>query len=212
MIAATGREGLGTVLTRSIALVALAGGAGLVHSLFEAPLVLTLQAAPAPAPVPDPVPTPVPVPVPNTDPAQPAEVSTPTATDAAAVAVPAGPEKLDAAAAFALFDQGAQFVDARRRELWLEGRVAGAWQMIPAELRNMQDAPHVGDALAALDPGATTVVYCVGGDCEDSVNVAILLQAAGFTDLRIMGASFEDWQNAGYPTESGDPAGAGGMP
>lgn len=100
------------------------------------------------------------------------------------------------AEAFELFQQGIPFIDARLRKDYDEGRVMGAFHNPPAEgLRP--------DVLRFLDPSRPVVIYCGGGDCKDSENLAILLQQMGFTRLHIMTDGFPAWKAAGHPVEAG---------
>ena len=45
------------------------------------------------------------------------------------------------------------------------------------------------------------VIYCTGGDCQASEDTAILLEAAGYANIAIMAAGFDEWAAAGLPTE-----------
>ncbi|MEM7623245.1 MAG: rhodanese-like domain-containing protein, partial [Planctomycetota bacterium] len=96
------------------------------------------------------------------------------------------------------------FLDARLLGEFEESRVPGAMHVTPAALSSQSDAAL--DAVDLLFPDAPVVIYCYGGDCEASEDVAILLENIfGFTDVRIMVDSFESWQDAGFPIESGPP-------
>lgn len=101
--------------------------------------------------------------------------------------------------AYLLFDQlGAQFLDARLPEEYDTGHVQGAFFMTPEMLR--EGYPR---ALEVLSPDLPTVIYCVGGDCEASHNVAKYLQDFGFQQLHVMTDGYPAWVGAGYPTEAG---------
>ena len=47
------------------------------------------------------------------------------------------------------------------------------------------------------------MIYCVGGDCDASKNVAARLEQFGYTDLRIMGAGYNEWEMAQLPKAFG---------
>ena len=104
-----------------------------------------------------------------------------------------------------LWNQGVPFIDGRVEDEYVAGHVPGAFHMTPAELSRLsQDAM---DALAFLDPGMPVVIYCYGGACEASEDLAILLENShGFADVRILVDSFEAWEEAGYPVEEGEGA------
>jgi len=101
------------------------------------------------------------------------------------------------------FEEGVlvHFLDARRREDFDAGRVMGAIWM-PArridELGGLSTLDQVG-----VFPEDPIVIYCTGGDCDASHNTAARLQQAGFTNLIIMTAGYDDWRAAGLPTEGG---------
>ena len=103
------------------------------------------------------------------------------------------------AEAFILYEQaGAQFLDARTPEEYDEGHVQGAFFMTPDMLR--EGYPR---ALEVLSTDVPTVIYCVGGDCDASHNVAKYLQDFGYQRLHIMTDGYPAWVDAGHPTEAG---------
>jgi rhodanese-related sulfurtransferase len=65
------------------------------------------------------------------------------------------------------------------------------------------DSDRAFEIANSMPPGDTVVIYCVGGECDASHNVARRLAQIGFTDLRIMGVGYTDWVNAGFPIEEG---------
>lgn len=102
----------------------------------------------------------------------------------------------------ALHERGAFFLDARRREDYDAGHIAGAIWM-PAQRVMTKDGQ---DDLNFIAPGDTVVIYCTGGDCDASENTAIRIQQMAFDFvLQIMGQGYDDWSAAGLPTEAGDP-------
>lgn len=102
-----------------------------------------------------------------------------------------------------LWEQGAYFIDARHEEEYIEGHIQyAAW--LSASLFNT-DSDRAYAVVESMPPDATVVIYCVGGECDASKNVASRLQQIGFSDLRVMGVGYEDWVIAGFPTEEGQP-------
>ncbi|MCX5689898.1 MAG: rhodanese-like domain-containing protein, partial [Planctomycetota bacterium] len=61
------------------------------------------------------------------------------------------------------------------------------------------------DALSILDPGSKIVIYCAGGDCHASHDVAIRLNALGFKSCYVLKEGFPAWQAAGYEVVGGAP-------
>ncbi|HEX8875591.1 MAG TPA: rhodanese-like domain-containing protein [Phycisphaerales bacterium] len=129
---------------------------------------------------------------------------TPDATSAASLGL-----MIDAKAAKALFDQGVVFLDARIQPEFDAGHVPQAFLLNST----MFGTPAADDAMKVLDANAPVVIYCGGGDCDASKNVAILLQQAGFKQIHIIEKGFPEWKELGYPIETAaDRTNAGGKP
>lgn len=94
------------------------------------------------------------------------------------------------------------FLDARREEDFVKGHITGALFMSHTNVSSgdgldqlaMFSSPELGDLL---------VIYCTGGECEASEDTAILLEQAGYSNMAIMEAGYDEWVAAGYPTEEG---------
>jgi rhodanese-related sulfurtransferase len=191
------------LLCRAIALGTLAAGVGAVHSVVgrDAPIRVTRGTPPV-----------VPVNPPQAvDPA----AGTPETPAGASTAPPAAVDPLDRAGkpgsltlreAHALWEQGAAFLDARRQDEFDAGHIAGALWMPAARVPTTDGLAD----LQFLDPGATVIIYCDGGDCDASENTAIRLEGlpTPFTDVRIMGMGYSDWVAAGLPTQKPDETGS----
>jgi rhodanese-related sulfurtransferase len=112
--------------------------------------------------------------------------------------------------AHSLWDQGAYFLDARHDYEFEAGHIQyAAW--LPAQLFDT-DSEAAFAVMDSIPKDGTIVLYCVGGECDASKNTAAMLEQFGYTDLRIMGAGYEDWVNAGFPTATGDGDGTGVSP
>lgn len=100
------------------------------------------------------------------------------------------------------------FLDARLARDFEAGRISGALHMSHTRL-------SAGDGLEEImifsppESGDLLVIYCTGGDCQASEDTAILLEAAGYTNIAIMAAGYDEWLEAGLPVEG---VGAGGTP
>ncbi len=98
------------------------------------------------------------------------------------------------------FDAGAaMIIDARDPEEYAEGHIPGA--------RNLSFDTAVSDPvlLESLDTGGRPIiVYCGGGDCEVSINLAWEILNAGHTRVTYFQGGFPAWQDAGYPVERGE--------
>jgi rhodanese-related sulfurtransferase len=97
------------------------------------------------------------------------------------------------------FDAGAAvFVDAREASEYAEGHIAGALS-VPFD-----DAVRKP---ALLEPfkraGKPLILYCSGGDCELSKDLARNMLAEGIRKVLVFTDGFPAWKAAGYPVESG---------
>jgi rhodanese-related sulfurtransferase len=105
--------------------------------------------------------------------------------------------------AVALHGRGVTFLDARRTSVYNEGHVAGARSLPIWE-------STVDDGIKRLfeegyDLNAPLVVYCSGGDCEDSHMLAQRLHGYGFNNALVYTGGFPDWEKRGMPIERGTP-------
>ena len=101
--------------------------------------------------------------------------------------------------AFRLFGANVAFVDARRRDEFEAGHVQNAFWM-PAD---MLTGGKRSEAMDFLTPDQPIVIYCGGGECDASKNVAALLQQGGFAQCLIMTDGYPGWVAAGHPTATG---------
>ncbi len=64
---------------------------------------------------------------------------------------------------------------------------------------------HLPTVLQACLNAATVVVYCTGGDCEDSEFVALSLAEASVAtkNFRVYAGGFNEWSAQGLPMETG---------
>ncbi len=92
------------------------------------------------------------------------------------------------------------FVDARDDQHYAEGHIPGAYQ-----LDRFYPERYLTDLLPACAAAETVVVYCNGGDCEDSVFATRLLLGAGVAAgrLRVFTGGVKEWIALGQPMEPG---------
>jgi len=105
----------------------------------------------------------------------------------------------------ALHAAGALFLDARRTSIYEQGHIAGArpfsvWESdIDQKVNNLfSERPDANDQAKPI------VVYCSGGECEDSHMLATKLHMAGFDNALVYKDGFPDWQKRGLPVHTGD--------
>ena len=101
----------------------------------------------------------------------------------------------------ALYELGATFIDARRSQIYEQGHIAKSLSMPVWE-------SDIDDRVAAFyeaghDPEAPIVIYCSGGECEDSHMLAQKLWGIGYNNIRIYPGGWPDWSGRGLPVERG---------
>lgn len=108
-------------------------------------------------------------------------------------------------AALWLHANGALFLDARRSKEFVQGHVSEArsfpvWEAVVVKERV--------ESLVAegRDLSLPVVLYCSGGDCEDSHMLAQTLFGAGFENLLVYRDGFPDWVKRGGAVRTGGPA------
>lgn len=132
---------------------------------------------------------------------------TPTATNTVLTRLRAGGlQPLDHLAAAALFHESERspsaviFVDVRNDALYQAGHIPDAHP-----LDYYRPEAYLPDVLAACASAQKIVVYCTGGDCEDSELAAHLLVQAGVPHERIFVylGGFTEWSASGSPLQLG---------
>lgn len=181
-----------TLIPRMAILALLGVGAGTVHSYLRPVQVLPKSQAPAP-------PTYTSSPAGVGD-AGPGTTSTTPTTPQAQQSLEF---EISVPQAFELYQQGRPFLDARNLDDFTKSHVEGAF-WLPAEAFSGGRIPA---AMNYLDPALEVVIYCSGGHCDASHNVAILLQQAGFKRCHIMTDGLPGWVSAGHAVAAGKPEG-----
>jgi rhodanese-related sulfurtransferase len=100
-----------------------------------------------------------------------------------------------------LFRRKALFLDARRSSVYAEGHIAGA-RSVPVWESDV-DARVKALYEEGLDQQAPVVIYCSGGNCEDSHMLAEKLYMVGFDNLLIYKDGFPDWEKRGLAISKG---------
>jgi rhodanese-related sulfurtransferase len=90
---------------------------------------------------------------------------------------------------------GPLVIDTRSAESWRQGRIPGAVHLPNADL-----AARIAEVAADLD--TAVVVYCWGPGCNGSTRGALILAAAGYTNVRELIGGFEYWAREGFATVS----------
>ncbi|MBC7368221.1 MAG: hypothetical protein H7343_15650 [Undibacterium sp.] len=92
------------------------------------------------------------------------------------------------------------FIDARDDRHYRSGHIPGA---LPLDHSRLAD--YAADVLAACQIAEHIVVYCTGGNCEDSELAAADLLDFGLpaTKVAVFGGGIEEWRARGLPLETG---------
>ena len=93
------------------------------------------------------------------------------------------------------------FVDARNDQYYREGHIPGAYQLDHYYATN-----YLPSVLPACLQAQTVLVYCNGGDCEDSEFAAITLIQQGVLQdsVRVYVGGMEEWIRSGRQIEIGE--------
>ncbi|HUM03118.1 MAG TPA: rhodanese-like domain-containing protein [Thermoanaerobaculia bacterium] len=95
---------------------------------------------------------------------------------------------------------GVPFLDARRTSAFEEGHVAGAR---PVSVWESDVDEKVLALIGEQDGKKPLVLYCSGGDCEDSHLLAQKLWGAGFNNNLVYRDGFPDWVRRGGAVRTG---------
>ena len=218
----------GKILTQVAVIIVVGTALGVADALIRP---VDLSPRKAPPPLPPPVTTPETATsagtssaAPETDPTK----STPPATapDAAPAAAPAAaaptiPPPADAGftqtpkdklpvghitidEAFSLYQRGLSdfntfFVDSRKLEEYTKGHVPGALR-IDTSMFQIKEP----DELGLIPRTGYVVVYCNGGHCDESENVAKRLDGSGYKFVYVMHDGLPGWKAMGHPIQTGE--------
>lgn len=92
------------------------------------------------------------------------------------------------------------FVDARDESHYQQGHIPGAYEFDPYRPEKYFDV-----VLPVCQKAEQVVVYCNGGDCDDSQSAAILLRDVGIPNqkLFVFGGGIAEWMTNSLPVETG---------
>ena len=92
------------------------------------------------------------------------------------------------------------FIDARDEQHYLEGHIPGAHEFDP-----YRPEKYFTDVLPLCQSAEQIIVYCNGGDCDDSEAAAIMLRDVGIPNSKIFvfGGGLPMWKTNGLPVETG---------
>jgi rhodanese-related sulfurtransferase len=191
-----------TTILKAFVIAAVASWAGLLAAQFR-PLQATLRAGDPP-------------PAPEAEPKHPGADDVDEAIDEeesgkgepvqeAVWPPPPGTIEIDVATAKLAWDMGAaEFIDSRYAEEFERAHILGSWHVPQSAFVNA--APT--EFLRFVGPETPLIVYCEGGDCDTSHNVAMRLQSDyNFQWVYVLKPGLPGWALAGHPLDGADPQG-----
>lgn len=97
-------------------------------------------------------------------------------------------------------NQGVVFIDARDQSYYLEGHIPGAYDFNPYDPEK-----YFPVIMPVCQEAKRIVIYCEGGDCDDSETAALLLKDVGIPreKLFVYGGGITEWTNNRLPVETG---------
>jgi rhodanese-related sulfurtransferase len=110
-----------------------------------------------------------------------------------------GVKTVNLAQAYALFQQGSLFIDARPADEFHELHVPKSLNITPDQV-----SADLAEKVADLAREREIVVYCGQVSCDLALKVAEQLQALGFTRVTAFVGGFRAWDEAGYPADTGE--------
>lgn len=94
------------------------------------------------------------------------------------------------------FTKGAVFVDARPGELFGAGHIPGALNLPWDEFET-----RFQEVMGAVPVDSIVITYCDGEACTLSREVAVALEARGYSQVRVLVNGWTVWQQANLPKE-----------
>jgi len=91
----------------------------------------------------------------------------------------------------------ALFIDSRPKQKFSEGRILNAVSIPLEENKKKLKSP------LNIPLEKTIVVYCDGGDCQESLALAKVLHSQGYKNIRVFTGGWAEWVGTGRPTAKG---------
>lgn len=104
--------------------------------------------------------------------------------------------------AYEYWEEGMAFIDARTDGERTDGTIEGSFHLETRDFISGTSAQVLGQ----IDLAFPVIIFCGGGECDASENVAQRLIGRGYAEVYIMHEGYGAWQAAGHPTE---PVGGG---
>jgi len=90
----------------------------------------------------------------------------------------------------------ALFLDARNASEYAAGHIAGALSVPVSE-----GEKRLLEVLEGVPDSAVIITYCDGESCNLSKELAVMVEAFGFSNVHVLVNGWSVWKNAGHPVE-----------
>lgn len=96
-----------------------------------------------------------------------------------------------------LHERNALFIDGRAEDEFNAGHIPGAINISYVDFTILPDEEK-NAIMAKYNKDGIIVVYCGGGDCEMSIDLAYDIAKLGFTSVNIFLGGWKEWTEAGF--------------
>ncbi len=110
------------------------------------------------------------------------------------------PDNISGNLAKQLFDRKALFIDARTKPEFDTVHVKGAVNISYMDFYQ-KSVPEKTEIMKKFGKSGIIVVYCNGGTCEVSIDLAYEIAKLGYNNVSIYKGGIKEWENSGYPVE-----------
>lgn len=110
------------------------------------------------------------------------------------------PDNISGSLAKQLFDRKALFIDARTKPEYDTVHVAGAVNIPYVEFYR-KSLPEKTEIMKKYGKSGIIIVYCNGGKCEVSIDLAYEIAKLGYNNVSIFKGGIREWEDSGYPVE-----------
>ncbi|MDD5362661.1 MAG: rhodanese-like domain-containing protein [Ignavibacteria bacterium] len=110
------------------------------------------------------------------------------------------PENIGGILAKQLYDRKALFIDARTKAEYDTVHVLGAINIPYAEFYQ-KTAAEKTEIMKKYGKSGIIVVYCNGGKCEVSIDLAYEIAKIGYNNVSIYKGGIKEWEDSGNPVE-----------
>jgi len=110
------------------------------------------------------------------------------------------PQKINLDLAKVLFEKNALMVDARLAEEYNKGHVKGAVNIPLEEFVKLSDDEKEA-RMKQYNKDGIIIVYCNGGECDMSIDLAYAFAKIGFNATNIYLGGYKEWEEKGLPVQ-----------